>query len=369
MLNFSRMFRRYVNRLIDKAFIERGPSIQQAALDQTRQELRDLVRSVDPKLSYPNVEPLWELLRDIGIIKMNLKSFGYEVARSLSQNGLAASPEQPPKIDLGWRGATQADIDSDWAAYWSKEILIRPIYHRKVWELVYVLQTIWYAGKMQSGMRGLGFGCGEEVLPSYLAKKGVDVVATDLPPTHSNASNWRDTNQHAASLARIWRSDIVDRDIFDRHVSLKYADMNDIPDELTGFDFCWSICAFEHLGSIENGLNFIENSLEVLKPGGISVHTTEFNFLDGETIDNWPTVLFQRRHFQELYDRLIAKGHSVGAINFDVGTGVLDRFVDMPPYINLPSNMSDIQHSPAQIKVSIDGFPCTCFGLVVTKKH
>ena len=35
------------------------------------------------------------------------------------------------------------------------------------------------------------------------------------------------------------------------------------------FDFVWSACAFEHLGSILNGLEFVVNSVKCLKPGGV----------------------------------------------------------------------------------------------------
>jgi len=31
-----------------------------------------------------------------------------------------------------------------------------------------------------------------------------------------------------------------------------------LPADLTGFDFCWSICALEHLGTIAQGLDFIK---------------------------------------------------------------------------------------------------------------
>jgi hypothetical protein len=47
---------------------------------------------------------------------------------------------------------------------------VAPIYHRKLWEVSYIDQALWRAGKLQSGMAGPGFGCGQEVLPSLFAK-------------------------------------------------------------------------------------------------------------------------------------------------------------------------------------------------------
>ena len=38
--------------------------------------------------------------------------------------------------------------------------------------------------------------------------------------------------------------------------------------------------------------------------GGVAAHTTEFNLESGDTIDNWPTVLFQAGHIAELERRL-----------------------------------------------------------------
>lgn len=338
---------------------------------EIQRHLRDFLRWVDPANGNPHTEPLWEFIRDIGIMRLNIKNMGYDIARALGTSRISDVPTSPPEIQLGWRASTQADIESDWAAYWCNELGVRPLYHRKLWELSYVLQCLWYHGKIAPGMRGLGFGCGEEPIPSYLAAKGVDVVATDLPPDHEGAVSWRNTAQHTDNLEKIWRADLVGKQDFDKHVSLEYVDMNYIPDHLRDFDFCWSICAFEHIGSIEQGLKFVENSMSTLKAGGISVHTTEFNFKDGPTIDNWPSVLFQKEHFEDLARRLQKVGHRAEPISFDLGDGILDRFIDMPPWqwneTETPSTMRNIQEYPAHLKLSIDGLPCTCYGVVVEK--
>ena len=46
-----------------------------------------------------------------------------------------------------------------------------------------------------------------------------------------------------------------------RRVSFRAVDMNTIAADLTDFDFCWSSCCFEHLGSIDHGLQFIHNTM------------------------------------------------------------------------------------------------------------
>lgn len=335
--------------------------------EEIRNALRQFAQSIDPSNGNPNTEPLWELIRDIGMVKLNVKNLGYDIARALSDSQIAKVPASPQPVKLGWRASTQADIESDWAAFWCHELGIKPLYHRKLWELPYVLHNLWVHGMIAPGKRGLGFGCGEEAIPSYLASKGVDVVATDLPADHASAQGWRQTAQHTDSLEKIWRPHLVSKALFDRHVSLEFVDMNAIPEHLRDFDFCWSICAIEHVGSIELGLKVVENSLATLKAGGITVHTTEFNFMPGPTIDNWGTVLFQQQHFEDLARRLISVGHRAEPISFDVGDGPLDRFVDLPPFGVYPWVNEPKDEFPAHLKLSIDGFPSTCYGVVVEK--
>jgi len=207
-------------------------------------------------------------------------------------------------------------------------------------------------------------------MSSYLASQGVSSTVTDLPADEAQAMGWIETNQHASSLDNAFHPHLVAREQFDQHVDFRAVDMNAIPDDLQGYDFCWSICALEHLGTIERGLRFIERSLETVRPGGLAVHTTEFNIeADGPTIDNWPTVLFQRRHFEELARRLEAKGHKVAPFDFDPGNKILDKFVDLPPWHHdsnaaaLTPWLGDSHH----LKVAADGFVCTCAGIVITK--
>lgn len=331
--------------------------------------IADLLQPID-ELSRPQLNALRHLLNDLGSIKLNIKMHGYEVARQLAEALPIRSDLKAHEIPLASKACTQADMESDWCAYWLSRLRSPVIFHRKLWEFAFVLQALWQHGHLAAGQRGLGFGCGTEPLPSLFASHGIDIVATDLAADHQVGDGWTATNQHTSSLEALFQSRLVERDTFERHVSLTYVDMREIPPSLTGFDFCWSICALEHLGTIGQGLDFIEASLSTLRSGGTAVHTTEYNFLDDEkTIDNWPTVLFQRAHFRQLCERLTAKGHKVAPLDFNVGQKPLDRFIDVPPY---PGDWSDYQKSiwpaqPTHLKLTIDGFASTCFGLIVQK--
>ena len=322
------------------------------------------MRSLVNNLSQPNVNELWTIAKDLEFVKLNLKFFGYEMARQLTAGLPKRENLEPYPIELRCKPSTQADLTSDWAAHWANELQTGIIMHRKLWEWVYAMQAIWQHDLLTEGKRALGFGCGSEPMASYLAAHGVHVTVTDLPPDDQASQGWAATNQHATSLDTAFAPHLVSREQFDEHVSLRHVDMNAIPDDLVDYDLTWSICALEHLGSIEHGLRFVENAMRTLRPGGLAVHTTEFNFLDNEnTVDNWPTVLFQRRHFEQLAARLRAQGHWVAELDFDVGDEPMDKFIDLPPYMNMWPSDPQGYH----LKLAHDGFATTCFGLMIKK--
>jgi hypothetical protein len=321
----------------------------------------------------PNINPAWAALKDIELIKLNIKNFGYELATRLATELPQPKDTRPHNLGITSRATKQSEIEAAWFAHWCAELQIPIVYHRKIWEFCFVLQTLFDAGLLEAGKRGIGFGCGEEPIPSYLASKGISVTATDLEPEKVAGRGWAETNQHTASLEKSWKETLVAWDEFSRLVSLKFVDMNAIPGDLIGYDFCWSICSLEHLGSIENGASFFKNSLKVLKPGGWSVHTTEFNIDDANpTIDHWPTVLFQRKHFRQIAEDLTNEGHEVAPLDFDTGNNVLDRFIDLPPYDwrcqSLHGRVLGDTVASAHLKLGIDGFPCTCFGMAIRKR-
>ncbi|MGE0628493.1 MAG: methyltransferase domain-containing protein [Hyphomicrobiaceae bacterium] len=320
--------------------------------------------------SAPNINTLWRLAKDLEGIKLNIKQSGYDLARRLADDSRARPvPAAASPVGLTSKACVQTDIDSEWFSYWASQLKIGVIYHRKIWEYCYLLQALFENGMLSEGAKGLGFACGQEPIPSLLARLGCHVTMSDLPEEQAKDTGWISTRQHASHLDAGFRANIVDRPIYAERVSFIPIDMNAIPADLAGFDFCWSLCSMEHLGSISSGLDFVENSLRPLKPGGIAVHTTEYNFLnDAETIDNWGTVLFQRRHFEALAQRLAADGHAVAPLDFNVGDGPMDRFIDLPPYAHDLDEASRAWLGNTQhLKLLLDGFASTCFGLIIKK--
>ncbi len=233
---------------------------------------------------------------------------------------------------------TQTDFNEPFYNRWCEELAQEPILHRKQWEFVMILQALAERGMIEKGRFGLGFGVGEEPIPAVLAKHGVKVLATDLDPADPHAYLW-DNGQLAKGSDNLYKQAILDRETFDGQVSYRVVNMNELPvDLLAGnFDFTWSSCSLEHLGSISKGLQFVVNQMGCLKKGGWAIHTTEFNFSsDLDTVDHQGTVLFRRSDIIALKQYLERSGYYLGPINFDTGSDVYDNYIDMPPYKSAP---------------------------------
>ncbi len=338
--------------------------------DTLAQDVEKLAMSLTNDHSQPNLSAIAAKLKNIDAMALSLKYFGYELAATLASTLPPTDQARLAPIGLKCKPSTQADMESEWVAYWCHQLKVPVVFHRKLWEHAYILQALYEKDLLKEGVRGLGFGCGREPLPSYFANLGMQVTVTDLAPEQSADLGWVNTRQHTETLEAAFYSNLVEQQTFLRNCSLRYVDMNAIPDDLTDFDFCWSVCSLEHLGSIRQGLDFIENSLKTLRPGGVAIHTTEFNFMnDAQTIDNWPTVLFQRQHFIAIAERLRAAGHTVAELDFSVGNKPLDKFIDVPPWAHdMTGDMAaNWEPNVAHLKLNIDGFASTCFGLLITK--
>ena len=251
----------------------------------------------------------------------------------------------------------QDSFETPYFSYWTSRLSEGLRYHRKLWEFVFICQVLWERGVVIPGARGLGFGVGAEPLSAFFASQNCRVLATDIDLSKAQELGWTLTNQHAVGKEALRKPTVCPEDQFDENVSFRACDMNNVPAEFVDFDFCWSACALEHLGSIEKGLAFIERSIQCLKPGGWAVHTTEFNTSSNdETVDNLGTVLFRRQDFEALAARLAQQGHTVVPFDFNLGDGPVDRYLDLPPYREQP-----------HLQMALSGFSTTSFGIIVQR--
>jgi hypothetical protein len=241
---------------------------------------------------------------------------------------------------------------------WCGRIHEPPRLHRKQWEFCYIAQALFERGLLQVGRSGLGFGVGQEPLPALFASLGCSVVATDQDDAAARQAGWVDSGQHADGLANLNTRGLCSDEQFNRLVSFRTVDMNAIPPDLAGFDFVWSSCSLEHLGSIDLGNRFILRAMDCLRPGGVAVHTTEFNVASNfYTMSSGGTVLFRRTDVEAVVGRLTDAGYRI-ELDFDLGSGEADHYVDDPPYKSEP-----------HLKLAIGNYVSTSIGLIIEKQR
>jgi cyclopropane fatty-acyl-phospholipid synthase-like methyltransferase len=219
-------------------------------------------------------------------------------------------------------------------------------------------------GKLKPGMRGLGFGCGKERLVPAMAALGIDLVVTDLDFVEAQAKGWTATNQHSSNLDsfKIFCPHVCTEEQLER-LQYRTVDMNKIPQDLMsmGFDFVWSSCSLEHVGSLAEAKRFIYSTAHCLKPGGIAVHTTEFNLSSNErTLESGSTVLFRKRDILEIQEELKKLDALMYSPDFNPGDRELDRYIDIPPYLGSTQRR--------HLKLQIDEFNCTSVGICFRRR-
>lgn len=223
-----------------------------------------------------------------------------------------------------------ADFRDLWFSQRTRELHENWAKHRKLWEYCVIAQV--YHERIGFGGSVLGFGIGREPLAAWFAAQVAQVVATDRP---DQTAAWTSTAQHAASLEELRRDDVCPPEAFAARVQFRPLDMNLIPDDLMRgqFDMTWSSGSFEHLGSLAHGLAFFCRQMACLKPGGLAVHTTEYNPRDvWRTLDAPELALYRSSDLQALGQRLLAQGDTLWPLDLVTGDEPADRHIDREPY-------------------------------------
>lgn len=266
-------------------------------------------------------------------------------------------PQSPPApIPLKSRLCSQAQFEEPWYGYWCVEFKDSPAWQRKQWEWCYIAQALHERGFLKPGSKGLGFGVGEEPLTGAFAARGCAVLATDLDGSDARSRVWAATHQHAGALAGLNARGICDQEQFAKLVAYRPADMNAIPPEFRNFDFVWSSCSLDHVGTLEKASQFILNSLDCLRPGGLAVHTTEFNISSNhQTITEGETVVFRQADIERLAQTLRRQGHHM-ELDWTLGNGLADNCVDVFPYDN-----------KVLLRLQLHQYVITSIGLIITK--
>lgn len=238
----------------------------------------------------------------------------------------------------------------------TEEIVLR----RKVWEWVYIIQVLQYYKMLGEGKKGIGFAVGKEPLPSYFAKNHTDVLASDLGAYEENAKDWVNTNQHSSgNLKELWYGNICPEQLFDKHVKYRDINMNDLPADEKDYDFCWSSCAIEHVGDLEKSKLFLKKMLNVLKSGGVAVHTTEFNLSsDNTTIEYGDSVIYRRKDIEEMKKWFRKNGHYMET-SYKRAKTEGNCYVDIGPF--------ESEYKPYHLTLVANGYIETSFAIIVIK--
>jgi len=250
------------------------------------------------------------------------------------------------------------DFKANWFKRWCGELDEQPNFHRKQWEFIYIMQVLWERGCIAPDKKGLVFAVGTEPLPAMFAKYGCNILATDIFPEKGIEMGWENGNQLCFGTEQLNRRGICDETEFSKRVSYRAVDMNEIPADLVDFDFTWSSCSFEHLGTIEKGIQFLRNQLKTLKPGGWAVHTTEYNISSNdETQDNNDSVFYRKKDIDKIVALLRGDGHFVDEPDYALGGLPEDFNVDIYPY-----------KQDVHLKLQVDKFVVTSIGVIIQKK-
>lgn len=319
--------------------------MESSLLDRAVRPLRRLHRGLRSVLVTPRIRP--EILA------------GAAVPPQASSRPASSLAGGSPAARLDSRLCRGEDLESAEFRQWASRLQEPHRLHRKLWEFCYLCQALSERGMLQPGRRGLGFAVGQESLPALFAAYGCRITASDLASDDDRAQGWARTGQWADSLASLNQRGLCPADKFATQVEFLPVDMNHIPDSLCQgeYDFTWSSCSFEHCGSIALGSAFLERQMACLRPGGIAVHTTEFNLSSNQgTITSGPTVIYRRADIEQLVARLTAAGHHVEPVNLDLGRHPLALEVDDPPY-------SHDRH----LRLALYGYAVTSIGLIVRK--
>jgi len=231
--------------------------------------------------------------------------------------------------------------------------------HRKLWEWCAIAQSLEERGLLVPGRKGIGFAVGMEPLASLFAVRGVELIASDFHGESANKS-WEKTGQLGDSLTNIhWRG-ILPFEDFSAKVSYQNIDMRDlshVPRQT--YDFSWSSCSFEHLGSLEAGFQFLINSLDCLKPGGVAVHTTEFNVSSNEdTLDVGDSVIYRKKDIETFDLHLRKLGCAIESLDFDAGSEQHDIAFDYPPFYT---------HGRQHLKLQLGEYIVTSMLIIIRK--
>lgn len=231
------------------------------------------------------------------------------------------------------------------------------LWRRKVWEYLYVYKQYQAWAQGRQGLRALGFGSGLDRMAMLLScqQQIQESWITDGPA----ASCWVSTGQHVQGLEQYLQAN-QGFECQQQKLHYKYLDMNKFGPGEAEADFMYSLSSLEHLGSMDQSLEFILRSSHQLRPGGMAVHCTEYNVGSNDrTVLRGDSVFFRHQDLLRLQRLCAEQGLEMSPLDLQVRYHPFNGYKDSPPYTYNPSHM----------RIQFDEWELTSFGFCIRKTY
>lgn len=181
-----------------------------------------------------------------------------------------------------WQKICQADdYNKPEFKYVLEEVFKQPpTYHRKQWEFVVIYLNLLKYGKLNEDSKGVSFGAGRERIIFDISKQVKNLTATDL---YVYNTAWATAKVEKGMSCYDFVLEKAPINFDDQGLEVLEMDMRSLSFKDNSMDFCYSSCAFEHIGGFKDFVSHLKEAKRVLKEGGVYVMTTEHLF-NHETI-------------------------------------------------------------------------------------
>lgn len=238
-----------------------------------------------------------------------------------------------------------------------------PRFHRKQWEFAMILHALRNNGRLDPGCVGLSMGGGRELVLYAIARQVRHLMVTDLYDAQSSwdCARTGDPDQFIHANKPI----LVD----DERFHARRMDMRELAFPDRSFDFAYSTCAVEHIGTREDVIHHFNEVARVLKDDGMYVVTTEIGYQD-VTIEDEHNMVFSLDDFLHM----VEVSNLVAEPEFDAR--ILPHQINSPTLSNLahlsfsrPSHLSEaLSEVGPHLHLLRGEYPFTC-GIFLLRKR
>jgi hypothetical protein len=173
------------------------------------------------------------------------------------------------------------------------------------WRKVFTLQALRRYGMLEEGAVGIGFEPSPSGVPAALAAMRTKVVAA-FPTRPGRQLAPAMLKRDPATRAP------CDRATFEENVTARIVPWRRISEDLVNFDFLWSGRANESLYSVAAAVQFVEDAMACLRPGGLAVHVMSYDLAPGgRSTPSTERIRLHQGDVERIALNLVSRGHEV----------------------------------------------------------